>query len=222
MKLIAKSLVAAALAGSAFVAAPAAAQVNGIATASPDAAIVQAQALTNAYQQIETTYAAQITQARTLRQEMQTMLQGLDTNKDNQLSEQERSANAAVVQQLQQKEQQVAQATQPIVLAQYYAIEQLIRDYTNAQQQVVQQKKIQLLLSPDAVQWGPESMDVTDEIVAAINQRLPTVQTTPPAGWQPTLRDTVAMHQTLQQAMMANAQRAAQQQQQPPAQPSGR
>lgn len=225
MKLFAKSLVAASLATTAFAASPAAAQVSGIATASPEAVIVQSQARIAGYQQIEQTYAAQLAQLRTLRQEMATIQQTLDTNKDGQLSQQEASANQALVTQAQQKEQQLNQASQPIAMAQYYVIEQLIRDYNNAQQQVVQQKNIQLLLTPEAIQWGPDSVNVTDEIVAALNQRMPSVQVTPPAGWQPTLRETIAMHQAVQQVMMAAAQRAAQQQaqpQQPAARPTGR
>lgn len=222
MKLITKSLAAAGLAGAAFVAMPASAQVAGIGTSSPEVVIARSQARINAYQQIEQQYTSQIQQARTLRQEMQTLQQGLDTNKDNQLSEAEISANPSVVQQIQQKEQQVGQATQPIVMAQYYVIEQLIRDYANAQQQVVQQKKLQLLLSPDAIQWAPDSVDVTTDIVNALNQRMPSVQSAPPANWQPTLRQTIATHQAVQQILVGAAaqaaaqQQAAQQQQQPP------
>lgn len=221
------SLAALGLAGAMLAATPAIAQVNGIATASPEAVIVASQARINAYQQIEQTYAAQIQQARTLRQEMATLQQSLDTNKDNQLSEQEIGANPGVVQQIQQKEQQVGQLTQPIVLAQTYAIEQLIADYTNSRQQVLQQKKIQILLDPDAIQFAPESIDVTKDIVAALNQRMPSVQTTPPANWQPR-RESYATHQAVQQIIagvmqqQALQQAAQQQQQQPPAQPSGR
>ncbi len=223
MKLIAKSLVAAALAGSAFVAAPAAAQVNGIATASPEAVIVRSQARINAYQQIDQTYAAQITQARTLRQEMQTLQQSLDANKDNQLTEQEVAANPGVVQQVQQKEQQLAQLSQPIVLAQTYAIEQLINDYNNARQVVLQAKNIQILLNPDAIQYAPDNINVTTDILNALNQRMPSVQTAPPAGWQPR-RDSYQTQQAVQQILLGVAQQQAAQaaQQQPPAQPSGR
>lgn len=225
MKLIAKSLAAAALAGTAFVAAPAVAQVNGIATASPEAVIVRSKARIAAYQQIDQTYAAQITQARALRQEMATMQQSLDANKDGQLTEQEVAANPGVVQQIQQKEQQMAQLSQPIVLAQTYAIEQLIGDYNNARQVVLQNKKIQILLNPDAIQYAPDTINVTGDIVAALDQRMPTVQTTPPAGWRPRA-ESYQTQQTVQQILLGVAQQqaaqAAQQQQQPPAQPSGR
>ena len=138
MKLFTKTIAAAALAGTAAIATPAAAQVAGIATSSPEAVIVRSQARIAAYQQIDQQFAAQIGQIRTLRQEMQTLQQSLDTDSNGQLSQAELQANPGVVQQIQQKEQQLGQASQPIVLAQTYAIEQLINDYQNVRQQVVQ------------------------------------------------------------------------------------
>ncbi|MGI8942769.1 MAG: OmpH family outer membrane protein [Qipengyuania sp.] len=222
MKIIVKTLAATSLAAAGLAATPVAAQVNGIATSSPEAVIVRSQARQNAYQQISQAYAAQLQQANTVRQEINTLQRSLDTNNDGQLTEAEIGANPSVVQQIQQKEQQVGQLTQPIVLAQAYAIEQLINDYDNARNQVVQQKKIQIMLSPDAIQYAPDSVNVTGDIVNALNQRMPSVQTTPPANYQPR-RDTMALHQTVQQVMVAAAQQqAAQQQQQPAQQPSGR
>lgn len=220
MNRILTPLAAAGISMAALAATPVAAQINGMATASPEAVIVRAAARIAGYQQIEQTYAAQIGQIRTLRQEMNTLQQQLDTNRDGNLTEQEVQANPAVVQQIQQKEQQVNQVSQPVAMAQYYVIEQLINDYNNAQNQVLQQKRIQLLISPDAIQFAPDSFNVTDDIVAALNQRMPTVTTTPPAGWQP-MRETVATHQTVQQILLAAAQQQAlrQQQAQQPQQP---
>ena len=224
MKLFTKTIAAAALAGTAAIATPAAAQVAGIATSSPEAVIVRSQARIAAYQQIDQQFAAQIGQIRTLRQEMQTLQQSLDTDSNGQLSQAELQANPGVVQQIQQKEQQLGQASQPIVLAQTYAIEQLINDYQNVRQQVVQQKNIQLLLTPDAIQWAPEAVNVTDDLVAVLYQRVPTVQITPPEGWRPR-QDSLAAQQTVSQVLMNVAQQQAAQQQaqqQPAAQPAGR
>lgn len=218
-----KMLLGTAVAAVAAIATPAIAQVNGMATSSPEAVIVRSAARIAAYQTIDQTYATQIQQIRTLRQEMNTLQQSLDTNNDGQLTEQEVQANSSVVTQIQQKDEQAAQLTQPIALAQYYAIEQLINDYQNAQNQVLQQKKIQVLIAPDAVQFAPDSFNVTNDILKALDTRLPTVSTTPPAGWQPR-RETVATHQTVQQVLVAAAQQqaaAAQQQQQQQA-PQGR
>ena len=215
-----------ALAAAAVAATPASAQVAGIATSSPEAVIVRSQARINAYQQIEQQYAAQIQQVRTLRQEMATLQQSLDTNNDGQLSQQELQANPSVVTQIQQKEQAVNQATQPIVLAQTYAIEQLINDYQNVQQQVINQKKIQILLTPDAIQWAPESVNVTNDLVTVLNQRMPSVQITPPAGWRPR-QESLATQQTVGQILLGVAQQQAaaqaqQQAQQQTQQPTGR
>ncbi len=225
MKLFTNTIAAAVLAGTAAIATPAAAQVAGIATSSPEAVIVRSQARIAAYQQIDQQFAAQIGQIRTLRQGMQTLQQSLDTDSNGQLSQAELQANPGVVQQIQQKEQQLGQASQPIVLAQTYAIEQLINDYQNVRQQVVQQKNIQLLLTPDAIQWAPEAVNVTDDLVAVLDQRVPTVQITPPEGWRPR-QDSLAAQQTVSQVLMNVAQQQAAQQQaqqqQPAAQPAGR
>ena len=224
MNISTKTLFGLAAAATTMTAIPAAAQVSGIATSSPEAIIVRSAARIAAYTTIDQTYATQIQQIRTLRQEMNTLQQSLDANKDGQLTEQEVQANPGVVTQIQQKDEQASQLTAPIALAQYYAIEQIINDYPNAQNQVLQQKKIQVLIAPDAIQFAPETFNVTNDILKVLDQRLPTVSTTPPAGWQPR-RETVATHQTVQQVLVAAAQQqaaaAAQQQQQQQA-PQGR
>ncbi|OZA92440.1 MAG: hypothetical protein B7X57_08230 [Erythrobacter sp. 34-65-8] len=224
MNISTKLFAGAALAAVAMASAPASAQLNGMATASPEAVIVRSAARIAAYQQIDQQYAQAIQQVRALRQEMNTLQQQLDTNGDGQLTEQEVAAGSAQVTQLQQKDQQANELTQPIALAQYYVIEQLINDYANAQNQVLQAKKVQVLLSPDAIQQAPEGFNITNDILKALDTRLPTVTITPPANWQPR-RDTVSTHQTVQQVLMAAAQQQAamqqQQQQQQPA-PQGR
>lgn len=228
MKLAKAMLAGATILGATLATVPAAAQVNGIAISNPEAVILQSAARQAAYQQISQQYQAQIQQINTIRQESSQLERSLDTNSDNQVSDAEIQANPTVVAQLQQKEQQIAQIYQPIQLAQAYAIEQLVADYQNAQNQVIQQKKIQMLLSPDVVQYAPDSANVTEDILKVLDQRMPTVQTAPPANWQPS-RQTVALQQRVQQIMLGLAQQQAMQaaqqqgqQQQAPAQPSGR
>ena len=213
MNRILSTLAIAGAATASIAATPVSAQVNGMATASPEAVIVRAAARVAGYKQIEQTYATHIQQIRTVRQEANTLQQSLDTNRDGNLTEQEVQANPGVVQQLQQKEQQVAQISQPIVMAQYYVIEQIINDYQNAQNQVLQQKRIQVLIAPDAIQYAPDNFNVTNDILAALDKRLPTVTTTPPAGWQPR-PETAQTHQAIQQILMAAAQQQAMRQQQ--------
>lgn len=210
------------------ISAPASAQVNGFATSNPTMAIVRAAARTAAYQQINTTYATQIQQVQQLQTEINNLQVSLDTDKNGQLTEAEVTANPGVVQQIQTKEQQAATASQPIAMAQYYVIEQLLNDYVNARNQVVQANSISIMLAPEAIQYAPNEIDVTDKLVAAIDQRLPNVATAVPANWQPR-RQTVEMHAAIQQILVVAAQQAAarqaasaQQQQQNTQAPSGR
>ena len=187
---------------------PAAAQVAGIATTSPEIVIARAAARATGYQQIQTTYAAQIQQIGTVRQETQALIKSLDTNNDNQLTDAERTAKPAVVTQIQQKEQQINTLATPITLAQAYVLDQLAREYDAARQQVITAKRIQIMLSPDAIQYAPPAVDVTNDIVTALNTRKPTVTTAVPAGWQPS-REVLGLQQTVQQILVAAAQQQA-------------
>jgi hypothetical protein len=58
---------------------------------------------------------------------------------------------------------------QPIVTAQAFAVESIADRYAAAQQQVVTQKKINMILSPDAFIWAPDAVDVTKAVTAAID-----------------------------------------------------
>ena len=210
----------AALALSAALATPAAAQVSGVALANPTVAIARTQALTSGYTQINTTFQAQLTQLQQQEQQRIAVLQQLDTDKDGQLSQAEQTAaqaNTAVVQQLQTIEQQIAQTQQPITQARVYVIEQLLLQYSAAMQQVVADKKVQLILDPGSALYAAPGVDVTDAITAALNQRVPTVSTAVPAGWQPQ-RQSFQTYQDIQQLLAAAAQaQQAQQAQQPAA-----
>lgn len=211
----------------ALTATPAAAQVNGIATSSPEAAMVQSQALQTGYNTINTTYAAQRTQIQTLQTEVNNLQVSLDTNGDREVNQAEWDANPGVTAQIEAKQQQLQTALTPIALAEYYVVEQLLTNYAAAQNQVITANNIQMMLDPQVFQYRTEGVDVTQKIVAALNQLVPTVVATPPAGYQPR-RETVATHQAIQQIIGGLARRAAaqaqQQQAQQPAQqqPSGR
>lgn len=216
------SLAAAALAAAAvgFGAVPAQAQVAGIATSSPEAVLAQAQALGNAYSAINAANASQIQQINTLRTELNTLSQGLDTNGDRNVTQAEADAQPSVWTQYQQKEQQIDQLLGPIILAQYYVIEQLLERYGEAQRQVIDAKNIQIMLAPEAFQYAAEGVNVTSDILAALNTLVPAVTTTPPSNYQPR-RDVVATYQSVQQILAIAAQQAAARQQQgQPAQPT--
>ncbi|MEO1967563.1 MAG: OmpH family outer membrane protein [Sphingomonadaceae bacterium] len=212
MKLFSKTTAIATIAiAAAAVSMPATAQVNGIATSSPEVAIAKSQARTTAYEQIGKTYDAQIKQIGQLRQKIAQDQQSLDTNKDGQISNEEAKAKPSIVQQLQATEEQAQKLSQPIAMAQTYALEQIIQQYNAARQQVISQKNIQIMLAPDAIEYGPPSIDVTDDIVAALNQRVPSVTTTPPANWRPS-RQAAQLRDAVQNLLIAAAQQQAAQQ----------
>src|SRR5690606_32645053 len=113
-------------------------------------------------------------------------------------------ANTAAVQQLNQLNQTIAQAQAPILRARVYAIEQIAMQYSPAAQQVISEKQIQFILTPGSVVYATEAADITDEIVAALNARVPTVSTTPPEGWQPQ-RQSMALYEQVQELLVSAA-----------------
>ncbi|MGQ7828768.1 OmpH family outer membrane protein [Altererythrobacter sp. Z27] len=227
MKLISSLLAAASLSTAALVAVPAAAQVQGnIATVNAPAVVINSNAFTTAYQQIATTYKPQLDAIQARQQESQTLLQQLDTNKDNQLDEAEQQAaqNSPQATRLQAIEQEVAQLTDQVEAARVYAIEQILAQYRPALEEVVQQLRIQVVLTPDVVVYAPQQANITQQVTAAVNAKVPSVAIVPPQNWRPT-RNAVAIYQQIQQTLMAAQAIQAQQQaaQQPnPQAPSGR
>lgn len=228
MKFLSKTFAAASLASAAIVAGPAAAQVSGnIAVVNPPATIAASSALNTAYQQIGTTYSSQITQIQQKQQQAQTLLQQLDSNSDGNLdqTEQQAAQNAPQAQQIQTLEREIAQLSNQIDSARVYAIEQILQQYGAALQTVTSADNIQVVLSPDGVSWSAPAANINQKVVAALNSRVPSVQITPPQGWQPS-QQAVGVYQQVQQILMvaASRQQAAgqQQPQQQPAQPTGR
>ena len=223
MKFLAKTLASASLAATVFAAAPASAQVQGnIAVVNTPLAIAQTNALRTAFQQVGATYQSQITTIQQRQQQIETLLTQLDTNSDGGLDEAEQTAAQSTPQwqQIQQIEQEVGQLTNQIDLARVYALEQILRQYSPALQQVVTQNQVQMVVAPDSVIYAVPAADMTTKVVAALNTAVPSVQTTPPAGWQPS-RQSVSVYQQVQQ-IFAIAQQQQAQAQQPAQQPNGR
>lgn len=221
-------LAAASLAVAAVAVAPANAQVQGtIATVDAPAAIINTNAFGTAFQQIGTTYKPQLDTIQARQQESQTLLQQLDTNKDNQLDEAEQQAaqNTPQAKRLQAIEQEVGQLSNQVEAARVYAVEQILAQYRAALQQVVQQQKIQLVLTPEAIVYAPPQASITQQVSTALNTLVPTATIVPPQGWQPT-RNAVGVYQQIQQRLLAaqamQAQQQAAQQQQNTQAPSGR
>lgn len=193
---------------------PAQAQINGIAVAEPAVAIAGSQALQNGFQLISTTYAAQFTQVEQLNAQRVQILQTLDRNSDGQLDESEQAdltQDSPVVQQINTLDQQLQEAQAPIQMASLYVVAQVGQQYAPAVQQVINERSIQILLSPDAVDYFAPGLNVTPLVVNAINARLPSVSITPPQGWQPT-EATVELFQQVQRVralLRAQAQQQA-------------
>ncbi|QUL39116.1 OmpH family outer membrane protein [Erythrobacter sp. JK5] len=205
MKLLAKSLAAASLAACAVSAAPAIAQVQGrIATVDVTRAIIGTSALQTAYNQVSTTYSAQIETRRAKNEQRQTLLQGFDTNNDNEVNDAELQAAQSSPQfaQLQTLEQEIAQLSNQIDSARVYAIEQIFAQYPTSVQEVVTQQQIQMVFTPGSVLYAPPAADITQQVTTSLNTKVPSVQIVPPAGWQPS-RQGVQLFQDIQQTLVA-------------------
>ena len=218
MKIFGKTALCALLATSAVsIAAPAAAQVNGMATVDVAMTVVSSQALQNGYQLVGTQYQAQRTTIDQRTQQRQELLRAFDTNNDAQLDEAEAAplqdpTNATVLQ-IQAIDAEIQQLQVPINLARVYVVQQVAQQYSASLQQVISDRSIQFVISPEALVYAPEGVDVTPLVVTALNARLPSVSITPPAGWQPT-EQVVNLFQQVQNILVM-----AQQQQQQAAAP---
>lgn len=226
MNTILKSAIAASLVLGAAVAQPAAAQnagttVAGIAVANLDAVIANANAFKTAETQRQTTYKAQIDQARARGDALNAQLKPLADkfNADRQGAKPNQASleqQAATIQQLQESGQaELQRILQPVALSRAYVQEQIDERLDQAVKNAMTKKKVSLLLSPQAVlAVNNNAYNLNQDILTELNTLLPSAQITPPAGWEP---------------RQVREQRAAQGQQQAPAaaapaapQPAGR
>lgn len=231
-----KAILAAMLAAPAAlaIAAPAHAQVSGIAYANPTSVVAGSKAFAAANQQISTTYKAAFDQMQQRRAALETELKPLvaqlDTNKDGRVSEDEGKAaqtakNPAVerIRTAQTNAQNdLARLSNPAARAELFAIESVLRQYEAAQLRVVNARKINIVLSPEVFMYAPDSANISQAIIAEIDKVAPTVSIQPPADWQPS-RETLAIQQQIAQAAQLQAyqqQAAAQRGQQPAAAPA--
>ena len=228
MKLTSKLLATGALAlGALAVTAPATAQVEGrIATADISRAVIGTTALQTAYNQIGTTYSAQIEQRQTKQQELTALLQPFDTNGNGQLEETELPAvqSSSNFAQIQTLEQEVAGLTNQVNAARIFAVEQILAQYPAAITEVTTQQQIVMVMQPESLQFAAEGADITQLITNSLNTKIPSVQIVPPAEWRPS-RQAAQLFQEIQQTLLTAQilQQQQQQQQQPQTQaPAGR
>lgn len=171
--------------------APVHAQVTGVGVADPEGAVQNSNAWKTAIGQIQTTHKAALDQAtartNAIRNELTPLVQQFQT------ASQQPNANQAQLQQqataIQQKEQaaqaEIQRLTGPAQLARAYAFEQINRQVPTALNTVAAARKLQLVVRPEALLFASPATDVTALITAELNRLVPTVSTTPPAGWQP-------------------------------------
>jgi Skp family chaperone for outer membrane proteins len=229
-----KAILAALLAAPAafVIAAPAQAQVSGIAYANPTSVVASSKAFGAANQQISTTYKAAFDQMQQRRQALDTELKPLvaqlDANKDGKVSDEEAKAaqtakNPAIdrIRTAQTNAQNdMARLSNPAARAELFAIESVLRQYEAAQLRVVNARKISVVLSPEVFMYAPDSANISQAITAEIDKVAPTVSIQPPADWQPS-RETLAIQQQIAQAAQLQAyQQAAAQQQRPAGAPA--
>ncbi|WNO52521.1 OmpH family outer membrane protein [Stakelama saccharophila] len=173
------------------IAAPAQAQVSGVAVANPEQAIQDTTAWKNAIAQIQTTYKAQIDQAQSRSDAVQAELKPLvqSFEQARQAANPDQNALQQQARTIQQKQQaakeEISRLTQPVQRARAYALEQISKQYQAAVQAALQGKNVQILLRPDSVIYAAPTTDITSDITAQLNRLVTNVSTTPPANWQP-------------------------------------
>ena len=196
MNTLIKSALAAGLALGAISAQPAMAQtagvVQGIAIANLDAVIANSNAYKTAETQRQTTYKAQIDQARSRGDALNAQLKPLADkfNADRQAAKPNQAsleAQAATIQQLQESGQgELQRILAPVALSRAYLQEQIEDRLDAAVKSAMTKKKVSLLLNPQAIlAVNNNAYNLTQDILAELNTALPSAQLTPPAGWEP-------------------------------------
>ncbi|KPP96212.1 OmpH family outer membrane protein [Erythrobacter sp. HL-111] len=221
MKPIAILLASAGLALGALPATPVAAQVEGtIATADRARAMIGSQALQSGFQQIETTYSAQLEQLRAKQQQRQSILKQFDTDGDNEIDDNEYAAveSSPEFQTLQTLDQELAGLSNEIELARVFVVEQIAQQYIPALREVAERDQVKVVLNPGALALPSAEADITQDVVTSLNAKVPSVGVVPPEGYQPSRQGvqlTQEIEQTLQVISLLRQQQAAQQGQQP-------
>ena len=192
MMLKAVALAATAITASAVATTPAFAQARlAVATADVDAAVQQSAAFTAAVPLIQTTYAAQIQARATRATALQTELQGLGAvaQGEQARSPQNAAALTAAINAYQTRQAAAQQELQtlsaPIDLAVTYVREQITLKLSDAVRAATTARRVDVLLSNEAVVWRADTADITSAVVAELNRLVPSAQVVPPAGYQP-------------------------------------
>lgn len=188
MRTILKFMTAAAIATPLALAAPASAEV---AVADLNAAVSQSAAMKAAGAQIQTQYKAQIDAANARQQALQTQLaplaQELQTLQGNPATAPATLQTKAQAFQARRDaaQKELAGLTASFERPAAYAQEQVVDKLDQAVRAAMTAKNVTVLIRPDAVFTALPAGDLTQDIVAQLNNLVKTVSTTPPAGWTP-------------------------------------
>ncbi|PLK25686.1 OmpH family outer membrane protein [Novosphingobium sp. TH158] len=204
-----------------LLAAPAQAQVAGIATANPTVAVGRTKAFAAANQKIDTNYKSAFEQIDARRKSAQGIIQPLlaqlDTNKDKKVDDAEleaaNKANNPVLKQIDDAEKaaqaDISRLSSPVVRSQAYAIEQLLAQYKAAQDRVVAARRVSVILTPDSFIYAPPEADLTQAIAAELDTLVPNPSIDAPTTWAPQ-QQTLELQQQLGRLMQIDMSRAAQ------------
>ncbi len=198
MKLIKTAAMAAALVATTSLVPTAAIAQRNAAVAAPvvvvaniDQAVQQTNAFTVALQQIQVTYAPQITSLQARAAALETELQPLLAAAQAEAARTPRNQPAyeAAVRAYQTRqqaaEQELTQLQAPIRLAQAYAQEQVTLRASEAITTARTARRADIVLTDGAVIQAADSASITSAITAELNRLVPNVQIVPPAGYQP-------------------------------------
>lgn len=182
-------------ASAAALTAPVAAQqvAPGVGVVNLPAVVANSAAFQAAQAQRPTTFAAQIQQAETRRQQIAAQLQPMmdKFNTDRQAASPDRGAlqqQAAQIQQIEQSGQrELQQILAPVAASQAYVQEQIEDKLDEAVQAAATKKGVTLIL--DAAQgqviFAAANYNLTQDVLSELNTLLPAAQLVPPQGWVP-------------------------------------
>lgn len=195
-----KTMLKAAALGAALVAAPTlvastavaqAAAGQGVAIVDLGAAVGQSRAYQTASQQIQTTFATQIAafNARNtaLNAELTPLRTELQTLQNNPATPQATLQQKATALQTRVRAAQTEldRLALPFARPLAYAREQVTAKLEQALRAAMTAKRVNLVINPEAAVLSLPAGDLTPDVVTQLNTLVTTVQTTPPANWQP-------------------------------------
>lgn len=165
---------------------------SGIGIADFDAIVYNSNAAKTARDQRQTTYKAQIDQAKAHKAQVEGQLQALGAKikAASEAPTPDRNAINLQVQQYQQMqqagEQQLQQILRPVSLSEAYVNEQIDDKMEQAIKTAMEKKGVTLLLSPQAVlAMTNGAYLINQDILNELNAAIPAAQLVPPEGWEP-------------------------------------